>query len=596
MIESTTSPSKEENGIKEEIEKIQKISKSLPKPVLQGDLIKEWHIPFINVKCQMFQFGIGYLEKFQDIKDSGIYFLFDSETFAGHYKTPNLYIGQAITLGKRLKEHARNPEKFNKYDKAIIFSSEDITDTLLNIIEKQCIEVAVGCRRVLSSNRTIGNASSSDSKDLHNRAIFFCAVIAKLLEAEDRPALTVRKTDPFMAIRSKKPQLIGLCHGDSKLVALELENKGLLVLRGSSFRSFKKKNKRKDPSIDEICISLGFNEYFDEKEEKLRYDYFLSNNSSNSSKELASQIFLGKRLSSSKWKPLQSDLSFNNWDRALVEKFFNDKEEMPSCLEAHPLAQRCYNDIYDELCDNSKIEVGLPGSQSLKKGLSFNMKKESGRIPKDYFRFLVNTDDSVTIKVIRTKARWGVKQDFENLKKLSNDKRFHILKISTLDQWEAIGRDICRYINRSLTLSTNSLEPKLISNIKSEEIQAENLTVDTNCVHLKNLTKAPENIKNLYTRICDYIENLGRDVISAQKKFYLAYRRSQNFVCIEIKTQKVILNLQLDPRKEKIEEGFSRNMINTGHYGTGNYQIVVSDEKTFEKALPYLRKAYERNA
>ncbi len=593
MIESATSPSKEEIGIKEEIEKIQEISKSLPQPqpALQGNnLIKEWHIPFINVRCRVFRFGIDCMEKFQDIEDSGIYFLFDSETFAGHYKTPNLYIGQAKALGKRLKGHARNPEKFNKYDTAITFSSEDITDTLLNIIEKQCIEIVVGCRRVLSSNRTIGNASSSDSKDLHHRATFFCAVIAKLLEAVDRPALTVRKTDPFMAIRSKKPQLVGLSYGDSRLVALELENKGLLVLRGSSFRSFKKKNKRKDPIIDEICTSLGFNEYFDEKEEKLRYDYFIS------SKERASQIFLGMKLDNSKWKPLQSDLSTNNWDRALVEKFFDDKEEMPSCLEAHPLAQRCYQDIYDELCDNSKIEVGLPGSQSLKKGLSFNMKKESGRIPKDYFRFLVNNDDSVSIRVIRTKARWGVKQDFEDLKTLSNDKRFCILNISTLDQWEIIGGEVCRYINRSLTLSPNKPEPKLIPDTNSEAIRPEKLVINSECVHLKNLIKAPENIKNLYIKICDYIKNLGHDVTSAQKKFYLAYRRSQNFVCIEIKTQKVILNLQLDPRKEKIEEGFSRNMTNTGHYGTGDYQIVVNDEKTFEKALPYLKKAYERNA
>ena len=82
----------------------------------------------------------------------------------------------------------------------------------------------------------------------------------------------------------------------------------------------------------------------------------------------------------------------------------------------------------------------------------------------------------------------------------------------------------------------------------------------------------------------------------SQKKFYLAYQRSQNFVCIEMQTRKIALYLQLDPRKERLEDGFSRDMTHIGHHGTGSFQILISDEKTLEKALPYIKKAYERNA
>lgn len=594
MTTEATAQLSQETRIQREIQEIQEISKGLPQPVFQGhdNSIREWHIPFIDVKCRVFRFGPDTLEKFKDITDSGIYFLFDSETFAGdYYKTPNLYIGQTKKpLGSRLQNHANNPQKFSKYDTAVTFSSKDITDTLLNIIEKECIEVAVGCRRVLSTNRTNGNSSSSESKDLYHRATYFCAVIAKLLEAVERPALTMRRAEPFTAIRAKRPQLIQLCYGKSKLLALELENKGLLVLKNSTFSNFKRKGTSKDPKIAEICASLDFNNYFDNKESKLLYDYFVS------SKERASQIFLGMKLDSSRWKPAESDLSLNNWDRAIVEKFFSDKkEETPECLEGYPLAKRCYTDIYNELCNYSEMKVELPASQSLLKGLSFNLRVNGVKVPRDHFRFWVNSDGSVTIKLIKTKARIS-KGEFEVSRTLSDDGKYFILTISDLAQWEAIGGDICRYIFRSLSLSSTRLERQADEKSQVEKVQSKNTVTKDDCVHLQRLGKALPETRELYARICDYVENLGDDVSRSQKKFYLAYQRSQNFVCIEMQTRKIALYLQLDPRKERLEDGFSRDMTHIGHHGTGSFQILISDEKTLEKALPYIKKAYERNA
>ena len=39
------------------------------------------------------------------------------------------------------------------------------------------------------------------------------------------------------------------------------------------------------------------------------------------------------------------------------------------------------------------------------------------------------------------------------------------------------------------------------------------------------------------------------------------------------------LKLNLD--KIKLEEGFTRNMRNIGHYGTGDLEIIIKDEQSF---------------
>lgn len=42
----------------------------------------------------------------------------------------------------------------------------------------------------------------------------------------------------------------------------------------------------------------------------------------------------------------------------------------------------------------------------------------------------------------------------------------------------------------------------------------------------------------------------------------------------------------------ELEEGFTRDMRNTGHYGTGDLEISIKTEKDFEKAKPLIERAY----
>lgn len=110
--------------------------------------------------------------------------------------------------------------------------------------------------------------------------------------------------------------------------------------------------------------------------------------------------------------------------------------------------------------------------------------------------------------------------------------------------------------------------------------------------HVEKLASAPDEMKKIFYSICDYIESLGDDIIQNQLKFYLAYKKVQNMVCVEIYNKQIILYLKIDPESVTLEKGFTRDMRSTGHYGTGDLQITIKNAADFEKAKPLLDRAY----
>ena len=147
-----------------------------------------------------------------------------------------------------------------------------------------------------------------------------------------------------------------------------------------------------------------------------------------------------------------------------------------------------------------------------------------------------------------------------------------------------------RYDNGMLLLEhLNTPIVKPIMENMGNENDTKNSTQKT---HLEKLAAISENMKNLYHSICDFIESLGDDIVSNQLKLYLAYKKVQNMVCIEIYNKQIILFLKLNPDTVKLENGFTRDMRSIGHYGTGDLQITIKNAADFERAKPLLERAY----
>lgn len=111
--------------------------------------------------------------------------------------------------------------------------------------------------------------------------------------------------------------------------------------------------------------------------------------------------------------------------------------------------------------------------------------------------------------------------------------------------------------------------------------------------HLEKLTAASDEMQNLYRNLCNYIEALGDDIVANQLKLYLAYKKVQNMVCIEIYQKQINMYLKLNPETVHLEKGFTRDMRSIGHYGTGDLQVILQSYEDFEKAKPLLDRVYQ---
>lgn len=109
------------------------------------------------------------------------------------------------------------------------------------------------------------------------------------------------------------------------------------------------------------------------------------------------------------------------------------------------------------------------------------------------------------------------------------------------------------------------------------------------------IDESGDELKNLYSDIDNFLMNLGDDVSKKILKFYFVYRRIKNFVCGELRTKRgaVLLYLKVDPKKIKLEKGFTRDVITVGHYGTGDLEVTIKTYDDFEKAKPLIIMSYE---
>ena len=90
----------------------------------------------------------------------------------------------------------------------------------------------------------------------------------------------------------------------------------------------------------------------------------------------------------------------------------------------------------------------------------------------------------------------------------------------------------------------------------------------------------------------NYIESLGDDIAVNQLKYYIAYKKIQNLICIEVYNDHLNIFVKLNPDDIKLEEGFIEDVREIGHYGTGDVRIIIKNDNQLEKAKYLLEKAY----
>lgn len=109
------------------------------------------------------------------------------------------------------------------------------------------------------------------------------------------------------------------------------------------------------------------------------------------------------------------------------------------------------------------------------------------------------------------------------------------------------------------------------------------------------LDQANEQLTDRFENLKAFMIALGDDVQMKTLKYYIAFKRIKNFACVEVHPQSnsILVYLKVDPTTVTLEQGFTRNVTNIGHYGTGDLEIRINNDEDLEKAKHFIEKSYD---
>lgn len=111
----------------------------------------------------------------------------------------------------------------------------------------------------------------------------------------------------------------------------------------------------------------------------------------------------------------------------------------------------------------------------------------------------------------------------------------------------------------------------------------------------EQLALATPDIRALYEQTASLLMSLGDDVQQKSLKLYTAFRRLKNFACVIVYPNRLLVTLKLDPDTVAFEEGFSRNISQVGHWGTGDVELCLLGPLDLQKAQALLERSYAEN-
>lgn len=110
----------------------------------------------------------------------------------------------------------------------------------------------------------------------------------------------------------------------------------------------------------------------------------------------------------------------------------------------------------------------------------------------------------------------------------------------------------------------------------------------------EHLEGKPPHIQSLMHSIREFIVELDPAIEEVPKKYYVAYKISQNIVCMEPQSRNIKLFVKLSSTDVTSPPQFYRDVTEIGHYGTGDTEFTISSEQDFELVKPYIGLAYNK--
>ena len=106
----------------------------------------------------------------------------------------------------------------------------------------------------------------------------------------------------------------------------------------------------------------------------------------------------------------------------------------------------------------------------------------------------------------------------------------------------------------------------------------------------KHTSYAGEDISELYDKFKNATLNLADDIEIKPQKDYIAFKKDKNIVCYEL--QKRQIKVFIGAKWGAIDDSkcLARDVSQVGHYGTGDYQIQVDNDKDLEYIMSLIKQ------
>jgi len=99
--------------------------------------------------------------------------------------------------------------------------------------------------------------------------------------------------------------------------------------------------------------------------------------------------------------------------------------------------------------------------------------------------------------------------------------------------------------------------------------------------------------QDLWESLKAFLLALGDDVQMKELEHYVAFRRLKNFACVKQHHKHLQVWTRLDPSSVALEEGFTRDVSQIGHSGTGDLEIRIQNPTDLARAQPLLLRSYQ---
>lgn len=151
---------------------------------------------------------------------------------------------------------------------------------------------------------------------------------------------------------------------------------------------------------------------------------------------------------------------------------------------------------------------------------------------------------------------------------------------------------IKRYGNNLISLTPIIKAKSSINNLVKKSSTFEKVDREIkNYTEMDHLAQASEEIKELYAEFKSAILNLDSQIEIEAKKLYVAFKKEGANICdIEIhsKNLKIYANAKWGDLEDS--KGLFNNVSNVGHWGNGDYRVVVNSNKDLEYIMSVIKQ------